>query len=152
MILTPAGASGGLPTLAPNPFFEAEAIFIDAGASFFGSESDIGAFFVLSGEDKGAIIPFGELAVGLATDSGGGIEIGRVDIEGNPDDFKSDSLFGERTKIRVAGGAGIVSGGGAITFGSFNGKKVIGSAVEIGVGPSSVGPSGGANYGVVGKL
>ena len=48
----------------PNPFYGAEAIYIDHGWSFIGHEGDGGGFFVLVGKDKGKFFSFNEKSRG----------------------------------------------------------------------------------------
>jgi RHS repeat-associated protein len=124
----------------PNPFFGAEAIYIDGGVTMVGAEADKGYFFILVGEEKGSIVAFSEIAGGVATDAGFGIEIGRVDVTGNPNDFKSSYLFGFREKVwgSISPTGEIVSLGGAFSWGEAGGEQVTTSSVQIGVGISPV--------------
>jgi RHS repeat-associated protein len=83
---------------APNPFLYSEAIFFDYGWSFVGAEGDEGWFLTMVGSDLGKISSFSELAAGGSWDASLGIEVGRVDYTGNPNDFKADFFYGERFK------------------------------------------------------
>jgi len=133
---------------SPNPFYGAEAIYADAGWSFVGAEGDAGKFFILVGEDKGKFVSFKEIAGGGATDAGLGVELGRIDISGNPYDFNSNYLFGARDKVWLSAGEGI-SAGGAFSWSSYNNRSVYGSSIQIGIGLSPWFISGGYNHGVI---
>jgi RHS repeat-associated protein len=133
-----------------NPFYGAEAIYVDGGWSFVGAEGDAGKFFILVGKDKGKFVSFKELAGGGATDAGLGVELGRIDISGNPYDFTSEYLFGARDKVWLSAGEGI-SAGGAFSWSSFNGINVYGSSIQISIGLSPWFISGGYNHGVIEK-
>lgn len=83
----------------PNPFLFAEAIFGDIGVTLTGAEADIGGFFILAGDDMGKFIPYTEIAGGIGIEGGGGIELGRIDVAGDPSNFKAEYLKGVRNKI-----------------------------------------------------
>lgn len=134
--------------MEPFLLYGAEAVFVDHGWSFVGAEGDKGGFFVLVGKDKGKFVPFKEQAGGGATDAGYGVELGRVDISGNPYDFSQDYLFGLRDKVWVSAGEGI-SAGGAFAWSSFNGISVYAYSIQVGFGLSPWLISGGYNHGVI---
>jgi hypothetical protein len=123
-----------------NPFFMAEAIFFDGGVGFVGSEYDGGFFLVLAGEDAGALIPYTEHAGGAAPEASVGVEIGRVDLADKSIPFKTEMLFGERTKTW----GGTVFVGGAVSQSSYDGARLISTSVNIGF---SANPFGGFSAG-----
>lgn len=135
----------------PNPFYGAEAIFADAGWSFVGAEGDQGGFFILAGKDKGKFVSFKELAGGGAPDAGVGVELGRIDVSGNPSMFTSNDLFGNRDKAW----ASYLLVGGAYTWGATqDGRKVSSMSIQIGPSLNALefilgGFSGGYNYGTI---
>ncbi len=133
----------------PNPFYMAEAISLDAGFSLVGAEGDRGSFFILAGSEKGTWQPYSEIAGGGSNEGGVSIEVGRVDVSGNLQDFKgSADLFGSRDK--VWSGAGPVSG--SRSFGDASGnRKVETSSIQVGLTASPMIVTGGVNTGKVKK-
>ena len=135
---------------SPNPFYGAEAMYMDSGGSLVGAEKDGGVFFILAGKEKGTFKTFSELAGGISTEAGVGFEVGRVDISGNPNDFTSDYLYGLRDKVWVSVSpfGEVISVGGAYAWSSINGRTVSTSSVQLGIGVSPF-PflSGGYNHG-----
>ena len=131
----------------PNPFFMAEALYIDGGGSFLGHEVDGGGFFVLVGKDKGKFFTYSEKSLfGTGTDAGGAVELGRIDITGNPYNFTADYVYGNRDKYWVGGGEG-PSVGVAYSLGSYNGDSVTAIALQIGFGLIPI--SAGWNFGII---
>jgi hypothetical protein len=128
----------------PNPFYGADAIFVDGGGLAVGAEKDWGYFFVLSGDDIGKIIPFSELAGGGSPSTGVGFEIGRIDLANKSIPFKADMLFGLRNKTWID--IGFVGGARAVSY--YQGNKIISRSLSIGISASPFGPySGGWNHG-----
>jgi hypothetical protein len=123
-----------------NPFFMAEAIYIDMGAGFVGAEYDGGYFLVLAGEDAGALIPYTEHGGGGAPEASIGVELGRVDLADKSIPFKTEMLFGERSKFW--GGAVFV--GGAVSYSNYSGIDLISTSINIGI---SANPFGGFSAG-----
>lgn len=128
-----------------NPFHNAETVYVDHGWSFVGAEGDKGGFFILVGKDKGKFVPFKEVAGGGATDAGYGVELGRIDISGNPYDFNQSYLFGLRDKVWASG----VAVGGAFAWSSFNGVDVYAYSIQIGFSLSPWLLSVGYNHGAI---
>jgi len=115
-----------------NLFFDAEAIYVDAGGSFIGHEMDRGGFFVLVGKDKGKFFTYSEKSIyGTGTDAGVAGELGSIDVTGNPNLFKSDYVYGYRDKFWAGGGEG-PSVGLSYSLGSYNGQDVTAIAVQFG--------------------
>jgi RHS repeat-associated protein len=138
--------------MAPNPFYMAEAIYIDGGFSIVGAEFDKGVFFMLTGNDKGVFKSFTEIAGGAATDISLGIEIGRIDISGSSNDVSISDLYGIRDKLWVSvstGNAGLFIGG-SLSWSSSRGQTVTAGSVQIG-GFISIFPVifGGYNHGSI---
>ncbi len=129
----------------PNPFFNADAIYVDGGVGFVGAEYDKGWFFVLSGDEGGQIFPFTEHGGGGSTDASAGIEFGRVDLVDKSVAFTSDMLFGERTK----GFAGAVFIGGSVSYSVYYGNLLISTSLNVGFSISPFGVSVGANKGLI---
>jgi RHS repeat-associated protein len=133
-----------------NPFYLAEAIFVDGGWNLSGAEGDYGYFFILIGVDKGKFVSFNEIAGGGALDGGVGLEMGRVDYLGNPQLFNSKVLFGAREKIFGSLNQGLFSVGGAYSLSEYQNKRVLATSIQLGFGLS---PSllllGGYNLGVI---
>jgi RHS repeat-associated protein len=141
----------GIGPLKLNPFYKAEAISGDIGIVIGGTEFDGGAFMVLVGNDAGNILPYKEIGfMGLAPEVSGSIEFGRIDYTGNPNVFKSEMLFGERTK--VWGGIDVgASLGAGVAWGKeklYN-SHIISTTFSFGAGVSPFVISGGFNYGTV---
>jgi hypothetical protein len=131
----------------PNPFYQAEAVYVDAGASFIGHEADRGGFFVLVGKDKGKFLTYSEKSLyGTGTDAGVAGELGRIDITGNPYSFSADYVYGYRDKFWAGGGEGPAVGL-SYSVGSYEGQTVTATAVQLGWGflPISLG----WNYGII---
>lgn len=84
--------------LTGNPFFKADAAFVDLGGCFVGAEYDRGILFVLAGQDIGAVLFYSEQAGGMSTDAGIGLEVGRIDATIPSEDFRAEHLFGPRMK------------------------------------------------------
>jgi hypothetical protein len=124
MVLHTTEKFGGM---VDNPFYGAEAIFIDYGGSYIGQEIGGGYYFLLAGEDAGTIIPFKESGTGVATDFGAGGGIGRVDLMDKSVPFQKEMLFGERTKIW----AGVVIGVDA-SISKQEGVRLISTSISIG--------------------
>jgi hypothetical protein len=124
-----------------NPFFMAEAIYIDMGAGFVGAEYDGGYFLVLAGEDAGALIPYTEHGGGGAPEASVGLEVGRIDLADKSIPFRTEMLFGER--IKSWGGAVFV--GGAVSYSKpSGGVQLISTSINIGI---SINPFGGFSAG-----
>ena len=135
---------GIFPFVAPNPFYGAEAIAFDVGITFVGTEGDAGDFFILAGDEAGAFVSYSEFGGGAGTDLSIGAEIARVDYSGNPSEFKSDMLFGIRSKGWV--GVGEVIGGSIGYAESMHGGNTItASSVAFGFTISPFVVSGGYN-------
>lgn len=136
-----------------NPFFGAEAIYIDGGGSFVGAERDAGIFFILVGKEKGTFKSFDEIAGGIAPDAGFGLEIGRVDVSGDPNKFTSEYLYGLRRKawLSVSPTGEFTSVGGAFSWSTVEGVKVSTTAIQfgLGVGPLPFILGGGYNFGEI---
>ena len=94
-----------------NPYYKAEAIQSDIGFTFVGTGKSKGGYFILAGDQKGTFVPYNERYVGAGSGAGFGIEIGRIDSSGDPDDFSSSYLFGQRNKYWLSGDLGISIGG-----------------------------------------
>jgi RHS repeat-associated protein len=108
--------------LRPNPFFKAEALYIDAGVTFCGAECDEGMFFMLAGDDLGKVIPYSEFAGGGGSELSLSGEIGRVDVRGVPSGtVKSSYLQGPRRKASLGGSfLDLFNFGGAFAWNSFD--------------------------------
>ncbi len=121
-----------------NPFYKAEAISGDLGILAGGAETDVGAFLVLAGEDKGKIIPYHEVAGGGSTDASVSLETGRIDVTGNINEFNADvDLDGERYKGFLGAGVFPVSISGAYSVGEASGgRKVRTYSISAGIGVS----------------
>ncbi len=141
------------PTQA-NPFYMAEAITYDYGWGLVGAEGDAGEYFILAGDHAGQTIPFTEIAGGVAPEGGVGVEIGRVDVEGDLSKFNPEKdLFGPREKYWGGVGEGI-SAGGAYSYGYTNEdrRKVETKSLQVGIGLSALIISGGYNTGEIKTL
>lgn len=123
-----------------NPFFMADAIFVDGGVGFVGAEYDKGWFFVLSGDEAGEVVPYTEHGGGAAPEASIGGELGRVDLVDKSIPFKTEMLFGERTK--TWGGAVFV--GGSVSYSTYSGIDLISTSINIGL---SANPFGGFSAG-----
>jgi len=138
-----------LPYFVVNPFFMAEAVYIDAGVLIAGAETDIGFFVILAGSDAGMILPFTEVAGGGASEIGLGVELGRIDFTGPIERYKANLLFGPRWKVWLGPSTGIFGISGAIFTSEVKGGYIIGAGIQLGVGHSTPIISGGFNYGEV---
>jgi hypothetical protein len=124
-----------------NPFFGAEAIYFDGGLSFIGHEADKGGFFVLIGSELGQFFTYTEKSrYGTGPDTAAGLEIGRIDVTGNPYLFTSQYVYGTRDKLWLGAGEGPSLGIG-YSLGTYNGVEVTAIALQVGFGflPVSVG-------------
>jgi len=144
-----AVALHSIPTIGihPNPFQGADAIFFDGGGLLVGAEKDGVWFLVLSGDDYGKVIPFSEIAGGVAPSAGFGIEVGRIDLADKSVPFTADMLFGLRDKTWID--IGPVGGAKAVSY--YRGNKIISRSLNIGISASVFGGwfSGGWNHGEI---
>ena len=124
-----------------NPCYQAEAVYLDRGVSFIGSEGDLGVYIVLVGEDRGRVFPYGEMAIGPGIDLGIEVEAGRVDYSGNPTEFRGWQLYGARNKAYIGdGGVGVgvsVSGSRSFLEGDSYFQKMLKAIVNGGNGIGS---------------
>ena len=131
----------------PNPFYMAEAAYIDAGITIAGWENDKGMYLVMAGKQAGELISYDETGHGLGSDMTGQIEFGRVDYTGNPNNFDPEAhIAGYRDKfyfgVEIIGGA---SGSSLVDAGQ---NRVWYSSISLGLGISAFGPiSTGVNSG-----
>jgi len=149
---SPILPSGSLFGFVLNPFYGAEAIFMDAGITHIATEIDGGVFFILTGDNIGDIVPYGEFGKGGSTEVATGIELGRVDLWGTKEStFNRLDINGGRHKFWLSGSptGGIISGGINFAINSFtDSRKVTYSGISIGFGQSLFGIVGfGYNYG-----
>lgn len=56
-------------------------------------------------------------------------EIGRIDYTGNPDNFQSSFLFGDRNKVWVGGNPGLLTGSVAVSKSNVGDDKVIATSL-----------------------
>ena len=123
-----------------NPFYNAVAIFGDAGGTLFGQELDKGLIFVLAGEDAGLITDYREVVKGVGTDLGIGLEFGAIFmLAGDVGDLKVSDFGGHRWK--VYGGIelyGTISVGGGYQFARPRDRNwlMVAAGVQGGIGVS----------------
>lgn len=137
-----------------NPFYKAEAIFSDVGFTFLGMEGDLGGFFILAGNDRGSFIPYKEFAGGVGIELGVGMELGRVDFSGKPQQFLSAYLEGTREKFWINGNPlPLLSIGGAYSKSEISGGvgtlRCYSISGGAGINPFMLPISGGYNEGTI---
>lgn len=133
--LSPILPQLAFPYFMINPFFGADAIYGDLGVLLIAVEA--GYFFILSGDNRGDIIPFTEIGGGAGTEICVGTEIGRVDYFG-PGKFNVDYLFGDRNRFSASIfplGQGLSLGAGVSrSAGLDNGGRVYSTSVNFSFG------------------
>jgi RHS repeat-associated protein len=101
-----------------NPFYQAEAFFVDGGSGIVGDENDWGYFFILFGKETGRAVSYAEAAEWGGTDIGLGAEIGKIEVWGDLANFDRSYLFGLRTKAYLSFSplGELISAGGAVAW------------------------------------
>ena len=95
---------------------------------------------MLTGKEKGYIVPYKEVAGGASASAGLGIELGRIDFYGPENKFSSKDLFGIREKVWGSSPFSDV----AYSWGnSHSGYKVEAQSVSLGISISPFGGFGG---------
>ncbi|MCE2996021.1 MAG: hypothetical protein LW863_10505, partial [Flammeovirgaceae bacterium] len=138
-----------LNTTTPNPWYFAEAAYIDGGLNIVGFENDRGIYLVMVGQHIGEIIGYKEDGHGLGSDVTAQVEYGRVDYTGNKNDFDPEShLAGNRDKFYF--GVLFVGFGISTSVVDKGTNMVWTTSLSLGLGASVLGPiSTGVNTGKI---